>query len=36
MILDLPWTRTWWSYRPGDPSDIPARSLAFNLPEAAT
>jgi len=31
MILDLLWTRTWWRYRSGDPSDFSLPYHVFNL-----
>jgi hypothetical protein len=35
MILDLLWTRTWWRYRPDDPSDFSGPLHYFNLFEGA-
>ncbi len=31
LILDLLWTRTWWVYRQGDPSDFSMPYHVFNL-----
>ncbi len=35
MILDLLWFRTWWRYRPGDPSGFSMPYHVFNLLEGA-
>ena len=35
MLVDLLWNRTWWQYRPGDPSSFSLPYHAFNLFEGA-
>jgi hypothetical protein len=35
MLVDLLWNRTWWQYRPSDPSAFSLPYHAFNLFEGA-